>query len=68
MITRYESEAIGFQDDKITIQQEILEQRTVIARQEIEIAENKKQLEDYHLVKREFMTLKVEYDKLYDRY
>ena len=41
MITRYESEAIGFQDDKITIQQEILEQRTVIARQEIEIAENK---------------------------
>ena len=68
MITRYESEEIGFQDDKITIQQEILEQRTVIARQEIEIAENKKQLEDYHLVKREFMTLKVEYDKLYDRY
>lgn len=68
MITRYESEAVGFQDDKITIQQEILEQRTVIARQEIEIAENKKQLEDYHLVKREFMTLKVEYDKLYDRY
>ena len=66
MITRYESEAIGFQDDKITIQQEILEQRTVIARQEIEIAENKKQLEDYHLVKREFMTLKVEYDKLFN--
>jgi uncharacterized protein YydD (DUF2326 family) len=68
MITRYESEAIGFLDDKNTIQQEILDQRSVIARQEIEIAELKKQLEDYYAVKKEFSTLKVEYDKLYDRY
>ncbi len=68
MITRYESEAIGFQDDKATIQPEILDQRSVIARQEIEIAELKKQLEDYYAVKKEFSTLKVEYDKLYDRY
>ena len=47
MITRYETEAINFQDDKDTIQKEILDQRTVIARQEIEIAELKKQLDDY---------------------
>lgn len=40
----------------------------MIARQEIEIAELKKQLDDYFAVKKEFMTLKVEYDKLYDRY
>lgn len=68
MITRYEGEAMGLQDDKASIQNEILDQRTVIARQEIEIAEYKKQLEDYYLVKKEFMTLKVEYDKLFDRY
>jgi hypothetical protein len=42
MITRYETEAISFQDDKNQIQQEILDQRSVIARQEIEIAELKK--------------------------
>ena len=32
MITRYEGEALGFQDDKATIQKEILDQRSVISR------------------------------------
>lgn len=32
MVTKYETEALSFQDDKFTIQQEILDQRQVIAK------------------------------------
>ncbi|CDW82716.1 UNKNOWN [Stylonychia lemnae] len=68
MITRYESDALTFQEDKITIQQEILEQRSIIARQETEIQDLKKQLDDYFVIRSEFTKMKMEYDKLYDRY
>ena len=52
----------------MVIQQEILEQRTVIVKQEAELKEMRGQLEDYHKCRQECATLKLEYDQLYERY
>eukprot|EP00347_Sterkiella_histriomuscorum_P003709 403363246 len=68
MITRYESDALAFQEDKLTIQQEILQQRSIITKQESEISELNKQLEDYFTLRKELTTMKLEYDRLFDRY
>jgi len=68
MITKYESDSLSFQDDKLALMQELQEYKSLANKQEQELKVLREQLEEHFSIREEFTKMKLEYDKLLDSY